>query len=84
LSNPLKVFQLLPSFEADPIVTDEHIALYETALDAFNDGRWSEAVDLLTQLPVEDRAQDLLLQTMLRYGHQPPEDWDGVIRMTSK
>ena len=84
LENPLKIFQLLPSVEADRIVTNEHIALYETALDAFNNGRWSESIDLLAQLPVEDRVQDLLLQTMLFHGHQPPEDWDGIIRMTHK
>jgi adenylate cyclase len=84
LDNPLKVFQLLPSVEADPTVSNEHTTLYETALVAFNEGLWSEAIDLLAQLPVEDRAQDLLLQTMLFHGHEPPEDWDGIVRMTRK
>lgn len=84
MDNALKVFQLLPPVEVDPVVTDEHIVLYETALDAFSEGSWSESIDLLAQLPVEDRAQDLLLQTMMRHGHEPPKDWDGVIRMTNK
>lgn len=84
MSTSLTVHELLPPYEMDPRISDESIETYEAAVDAVTEGRWQEALQLLNQMPVEDRARDFLMIYIAMNQYEPPKDWDGVIEMTSK
>jgi adenylate cyclase len=84
LQAPLTVSELLPPADVDPTHTTEHIALYESALDAFLAGRWSEAYELLHQIPAQDLGKDFLVSYILQHNHSPPQGWDGVIAIEAK
>jgi adenylate cyclase len=56
---------------------------YETALEAFAQGRWDEARSLL-ELLADDGPASFLLQFMQRYPGGPPSEWNGVIVLDSK
>jgi adenylate cyclase len=84
MDTPLVVSELLPPVAADPQLTDEHLGLYEAALDAFVAGRWAEAFQLLHRIPAEDRAKDFLTVYMAERNRTPPPKWDGVIPLGSK
>ncbi len=84
LDTPLEVSELLPPESQFPLLTDEHLEFYESALDAFLAGEWSEAVELLHRLPPEDIAKDFLTVHIAQHNRTPPEDFDGVIPLKSK
>ncbi|MBL9080422.1 MAG: adenylate/guanylate cyclase domain-containing protein, partial [Planctomycetales bacterium] len=84
LQVPLTVSELLPPADVDPAHTKEHITVYESALDAFLAGRWSEAYELLHQIPAQDLGKDLLVSYILQHNHSPPQGWDGVIAIEAK
>lgn len=84
LSTPLVVSELLPPFAEYPELTDEHLARYEEALDAFLTGEWDRAITLLHALPAEDRGKDFLMRFILLHERTPPPGWDGVIPIESK
>jgi len=84
LTKPLLVNELLPPQSQYPELTDEHIGFYESALDAFLAGSWSEAFELLHQIPTEDRAKDFLTAYIAQRNRTPPGDWDGVIALETK
>ena len=65
-------------------LTDEHLGFYESALDAFLAGAWTEAFELLHQIPTEDRVKDFLTVYIAQRDRTPPADWDGVIALSSK
>lgn len=79
MSASVEVSQLLPGHAADSLLTDEHIAAYEAALDALAAGDWSQAFSLLHAVPAEDRVKDLLTVFIAQNNRTPPPDWDGVI-----
>jgi adenylate cyclase len=84
LSAPIDVSEVLPPAAACPELTDEQLALYESALVAFEGGNWGQAEQLLARVPHTDRAKDLLLQFILEHDGAPPINWDGAIRLSSK
>jgi adenylate cyclase len=84
MDTPLVVSELLSPASADSQLTDEHLGLYEAALDAFVAGRWAEAFQLLHRIPAEDRAKDFLTVYMAERNRTPPPKWDGVIPLGSK
>ncbi|MDZ7619668.1 MAG: adenylate/guanylate cyclase domain-containing protein, partial [Patescibacteria group bacterium] len=84
LNTPLLVSELLPPESAYPQLTDEHLACYESALDAFLSGDWSRAFELLHAIPAGDRAKDFLTLQITRYNRTPPPGFDGVIGLESK
>lgn len=84
LDKPLPVSQLLPPESEHPVPTNRHLALYESALDAFLGGRWPEAFDLLHQIPTEDRVKDFLTVYIAGRNRTPPPDWDGVVLLENK
>ena len=53
LDTPLEASELLPPAAEYPLLSDEHVALYEAGLDAFLAGRWSTAFELLHRLPAD-------------------------------
>jgi adenylate cyclase len=65
-------------------LSDQHIALYEKALDGFLDGNWNESFRLLHQVPAEDRVKDFLTVFIAQHGRVAPPDWNGVIRLPDK
>ena len=68
----------------EQFLTDDHVAEYEAAVEAFIDGRWHEALDHFDRLPVGDRAKDFLMIYIAQNEYEPPDGWDGVIAMSSK
>jgi adenylate cyclase len=84
LTAPLEVSELLPPESQYPILSDEHLGYYESALDALLAGRWPEAYELLHRIPTEDTVTDFLTVYIAQHNRTPPEDWDGVIALSSK
>ena len=84
LDTPLEVTELLPPVAQYPLLTDQHLADYEAALDAFQAGAWSDAFERLHHVPAEDRVKDFLTVFIAQHNRTPPSDWDGVITLTSK
>jgi hypothetical protein len=75
---------LLPALGEFCSTTDEDIRLHERAVKCFHDGEWDEALQLFDQLPTTDRSKIVPLVYMSKHDFEPPEDWDGIINLTSK
>jgi adenylate cyclase len=84
LETPLVVTELVPPAGPDSVLTDDHLADYDAALEAFMAGEWPRAYELLHRLPPQDRGKDLLTGYILQHNHTPPPGWDGVVPLTSK
>jgi len=84
LDTPLEVSELLPPQSDRPELSDEHLGVYESALDAFLSRNWAEAFELLHRIPAEDRVKDFLTVYIAQHNRTPPPDWDGVIPLASK
>ncbi|MHC4400731.1 MAG: adenylate/guanylate cyclase domain-containing protein [Planctomycetota bacterium] len=84
LDRPLVVSEILPPESRYPLLTDEHVAFCDEALDAFLAGRWSEAFELLHRTPTEDRVTDFLTVYIAQHNRTAPPDWNGVITLSSK
>jgi adenylate cyclase len=84
LSTPLEVSELLPPEQDYPQLTAAHIAAYEEALDALLARDWPRAFSLLHKVPADDRVKDFLTVYIAQHNRTPPDDWDGVIPLTSK
>ncbi len=85
MSTPLMVSELLPPATAvGNDLSDLDVALYEKALDSFQDGNWNEAFRLLHQVPAEDRVKDFLTVFIAQNGRVAPPDWNGTIRLPEK
>jgi len=84
MNNAVLVAELLPPADQFPSLTDDHLAHYEAALDAFLQSDWDRAMAELHRLPPTDRGQDLLTGFILRHNRTPPAGWDGVVPLDSK
>jgi adenylate cyclase len=84
LDTPLEVSELLPPAVEYPELTDEHLAFYESALDAFLAGKWREAFQFLHRIPAEDSVKDFLTVYIAERNRTPPPGWDGVIGLAGK
>ncbi|GAB4152722.1 MAG: adenylate/guanylate cyclase domain-containing protein [Planctomycetaceae bacterium] len=82
--HPINIYELLPPAGPNQPITDEHILIHERAVEKFIAGRWQEALDDMDLLPVRDRAKDFLMIFIAQHHYEPPDDWDGVIRMQEK
>jgi len=78
------VYQLLPPLADCPEILDEHIETYDGAVDAYTRGDWSDAFDMLAELPVEDRTKEFIMDTIALHGQSSPPDWEGVHEMSHK
>ena len=88
LDTPLTVTELLPPAGEGEVLSNEDIAAYEQALDAFLEGDWNRAFKLLHQVPPDDRGKDLLTEFILKHNRTPAHrlerrDPDGKQRLTS-
>ncbi len=84
LNSALEVSELVPPQAQFPLLADDHLRIYDDAVDALRDGRWDEAFDLLHRVPPEDRVKDFLTVLIAQHHRTPPTNWDGVIRLSSK
>jgi adenylate cyclase len=75
---------LLPSEAQYPQLSDEHLAVYEEAVDAFVSGDWSSALKLLHQVPPDDLVKDFLTVFIAQHNRTPPTGWDGSIPLGTK
>lgn len=80
----MMLYELLPPVEVDGRVTDDHIRIYEEAVDSLIEGEWQRSMELLNKLPVDDRTKDFLFIYIATNNYEPPSGWDGIIQMTSK
>ncbi len=84
LDSSLEVSELLPPQAQYPVLTDEHLACYEMALDKFLSRNWAAAFELLHRIPSEDEVKDFLTVYIAEHNRRVPLNWDGVIPLESK
>ena len=84
LDQELTLTQLLPPAELDATVTDDAIALYQTASELFEAGNWRAALNQLKRLSEQDLGKDFLKDYISQNHVEPPPKWNGVIVMQSK
>lgn len=84
LATALVVHELVPPEGVSGAPSNEDIAVYEEALDAFLVGDWSAAYKLLHVVPADDRGKDVLTEYILKTNRTPPTGWTGVIPLGSK
>jgi adenylate cyclase len=81
---PLVVSELLPPAGAGSPLSDQHIVAYERALEAFQEGHWSDAFRLLHHVPAEDQVKDFLTFIIAQHRRVAPADWSGIIEIPNK
>jgi len=74
--------ELLPPHSAQCGLTDQQLADYESALDAFVSGDWSAADPLLAEL--HDPVARFLADWIEQHRGSPPGEFDGVIQLKTK
>ncbi len=84
MEQAVTVSELLPPAGDPEVLSDEHLAQYESALEAFTSGDWDEAFALLHDVPHWDVGADFLTSHILHHQRQPPAGWQGVIQLESK
>jgi adenylate cyclase len=84
LDRKVEVTELLPPASDYPQLSDQHIADYEQALDELVAGRWPQAFERLHRVPADDRVKDFLTVFIAQHNRTPPENWAGVIPLTTK
>jgi adenylate cyclase len=84
LEHKLEVTELLPPAAEYSALSDAHIAEYERALDDVLAGRWGEAFERLHRVPAEDRVKDFLTVLIAQHNRTPPDNWSGVIPLSTK
>jgi adenylate cyclase len=84
LERSLAVSELLPSSSQSLDADRKRAGDYERALDAFVDGDWQRACELLHQVSPSDRVKEFLAGYIAQHGRVAPVNWNGVIAMTSK
>ena len=84
LSQAVEVTELLPSAAQFPELTDEAIGHYEAALAALLEKDWQTAFERLHQIPAADRVKDFLTVYIAQHNRSAPEDWNGVIPLSTK
>lgn len=84
MDHSLIVSELVPPIDKLPQLTNQHLQDFESGLQEFIAGNWSEAYRCLHSMPADDRAQDFLAMKITQHGRTAPADWDGMIRMEKK
>ena len=84
MNEEVTVYALLPPEHEMPEVSETVTMLYDLALNAVIEKRWSEALQILQRIPDEDGPKHFLLNAMQATDNTPPEDWTGAFRLGSK
>ena len=80
----IEVHQLLSAEQRKQSFSSSQLDNYAEALQDFINGDWSRASRLLAELPETDQAKDFLANYISQRNAEPPEDWNGVIKMSIK
>lgn len=84
MDTSLLISELVGADNGTHLTTAAVIQAYERALDEVIAGRWTQAILLLNEVPDSDGPKNFLLSQMAEFQNQPPADWDGAFRLTSK
>jgi adenylate cyclase len=84
MDTPLTVYELLPALRNAPTVSDEMIVRYEEGINAVLDGKWSDAVELLSEFRDCDGPTKFVMNQMELTNFEAPADWDGAFTLTKK
>jgi len=84
MKNSVEVSELLPPADLGSSLTSEQIAEFERAVDAIADGDWPHARTLFEQLPQADGPRAFYLDFLAGHNDTPPNDWNGIVTLTSK
>jgi adenylate cyclase len=79
----ITVHELMGPVGTPDTPSNEHIEVFETAVQAVVDGEWDKAKEILNCLEDEGPKEFLFLR-MSELGDQPPADWDGAFRLAKK
>ncbi len=84
MDTAVEVSELLPPEIDSPRLTAEIVTAHELAVEHVIAGRWTEAIEILQPRAEIDQPSRFLLEHMAASDNQPPADWDGAFRLTSK
>jgi adenylate cyclase len=84
LKTSVAVSELLPPAGAWSSLTEQQLAEFEEAVDAFTVGNWTQARALFERLPETDGPRAFYLDLLSHHNDKPPVDWDGIVALTSK
>lgn len=84
LDKPTLVSELVPPAVQYPQLSNENLAAYEEAVDAFLSGDWTLALKLLHRVPPDDLVKDFLTVFIAQHNRTPPPGWDGAIPLVAK
>jgi hypothetical protein len=84
LTTAIDVHEVLPPERDCPELPTTGLTYYESALVAFESGNWQQAEQLLRDLPLADRAKELLLNFINLHAATPPSGWAGTIHFSAK
>lgn len=84
MDTPLTVYELIAPAQNEDAISDELIGKYEEGVNAVLDGKWDDAVELLTPLRETDGPARFVMEQMERTDFKVPADWDGAFTLTKK
>lgn len=79
-----EIFELAPVAAADRSAWQDNASRYEAGRQAFAAGDWAAAYAHFSALPESDPLRAFFLTFLEQHHRQPPADWAGAIRLTSK
>ncbi len=75
----LDLYELTP-----PPVVPERLDLFARGLEAFEQGSWERAYELLDRLGPTDRPARYLMALAEGFRRRPPRHWEGIIELSEK
>ena len=84
MDTPIEISELLPPESDCPQLTAASVSAHEQAVEHVIAGRWVAAIEILRPRAETDGPARFLLEQMSLSDNQPPADWDGSFRLTSK
>lgn len=85
MQHPINIAELLPTSADAPEIPDEHVRLFEQAVEEFRCGNWEQSLEYFDQVPSRlHRAKDYFIDYIIRHKRTPPANFTGVIQLDSK
>ncbi len=84
MDTAIEISELLPPESDCPQLTAAIVSAHELAVEHVVAGRWTDAIEILRPRAETDTPARFLLEHMAQFDNQPPADWDGAFRLTSK
>ncbi len=80
MESSLEVFQVFPNGAISP----DELEAFANALESFQKGDWKMASTQLSRLSETDSARQVISALIAEHSGNPPEEWDGIVRMRAK